>query len=219
MEQRLVRLVAWLREVAAPAKGLFVPVSGGSDSSLCFWICTQAFPEKTVGVFFGSHLRGRDWLEARGKVETYPPPDGTSGEQEIRRWLALLELSVARKGWLVGARNRSEDVFGTYSMASRVVGLLPLAGLWKSEVMQLCAFIGVPDDVLESSRRADPNCGRPAELAEIGLELIDVYLRVREKELPTDAMDRLTPAQVLYLDHVRGQNEFKRALPTRPPRS
>jgi NH3-dependent NAD+ synthetase len=217
MAVRLRRLVAWLREAAAPAKGLFVPVSGGSDSSLCFWLCTQAHPEKTVGVFFGDELRGRAWLESHGRVETYPAPAGTSGEQEVRRWLLLLEISVARKGWLVGARNRTEDVFGTYSMASRIVGCLPLAGLWKSEVMELSALVGVPAEVLASSRRADPNCGRPSELAEIGVELIDVYLRVREGDLPEGEMARLTPAQVAYLDRVRIQNAFKRALPTRPP--
>ena len=72
---------------------------------------------------------------------------------------------------------------------------------------------------MASSRRADPNCGRPAELAEIPLELIDVYLRVREGELPAAERARLTPAQVAYLHHVREQNAFKRALPTRPPTS
>jgi NH3-dependent NAD+ synthetase len=212
MEARLRRLVVWLREAAAPAKRLLVPVSGGSDSSLCFWLCTRAHPEKTVGVFFGGELRGRAWLEAQGRVETYPAPGGAPIEQEVRRWLMLLEMSVARGGWLIGARNRTEDVFGTYSMASRIVGCLPLARLWKSEVMELSALVGVPEEVLASSRRADPNCGRPWELAEIGVELIDVYLRVREGDLPAGEL-----AQVAYLDHVRSQNAFKRALPTRPP--
>jgi NH3-dependent NAD+ synthetase len=118
---------------------------------------------------------------------------------------------------LVGSRNRSEEVFGTYSVASRVVGCLPLAGLWKSEVMDLCHQVGVPPEVIASSRRADPNCGRPQELAEIGLELIDLYLRVQEKELPDAALAALTARQLQYLEHVRTQNRFKRGLPGRPP--
>jgi NH3-dependent NAD+ synthetase len=93
---------------------------------------------------------------------------------------------------------------------------MPLAGLWKSEVMALCNFIGVPSEIMQSSRRADPDCGRPPEMAEIPLELIDLFLRAN----PGSASVRrlLTPAQIAYLTSVRDRNAFKRALPTKAPR-
>src|SRR4051794_29704580 len=115
----LDRLVGGLHAGAVPATRLLVPVSGGSGHAPCFWICTRAWPDKTLGVFFGERLRGRAWLEAHGLVETLPTPEGDHREQEVRRWTTLLEMSATRGGWLVGSRNRTEDALGTYSMASR----------------------------------------------------------------------------------------------------
>ena len=117
-------------------------------------------------------------------------------------WMALVELCLERHTWLTGSRNRTEEVFGTYSVASRVVGCLPLAGLWKSEVIDLCQQVGVPAEVIESSRRADPNCGRSQELAEIAFDLIDRFLRVQEGELPEAALAALNPGQFRYLSSV-----------------
>jgi NH3-dependent NAD+ synthetase len=168
-------------------------------------------------VYFGETLLARGWFEGLGPVEINPPPPGSPKQREVRRWMGLVELSLERRCWLVGSRNRTEEVFGTYSIASRVTGCLPLAGLWKSEVMELCQQVGVPTEVMASSRRADPNCGRPQELAEIGLELIDHFLRVREGELPEGALASLSDAQIRYLESVHVQNRFKRGLPARPP--
>jgi NH3-dependent NAD+ synthetase len=219
MDRRLARIIDWLQEAAESSPGLLVPVSGGSDSALCFWICTRALPGRATGVHFGEGLLARDWFESLGPVELNPPPPGDPKQREIRRWLALLEQSVGRGHWLVGSKNRSEEVFGTYSVASRVVGCLPLAGLWKSEVMELCRQVGVPEEVISSSRRADPNCGRPLELAEIGLELIDIFLGVKEAELPEASLSALSQAQLRYLETVLAQNRFKRSLPVRAPLS
>lgn len=217
MDQRLAIIIDWLRSAAESSPGLLVPVSGGTDSALCFWVCTRALPGRAVAVYFGEELRARSWFEGLGPVEIKPPPPGNPKHQEVRRWLAMLELSLERRYWLVGSRNRSEEVFGTYSLASRVIGCVPLAGLWKSEVMELCHQIGVPLEVIASSRRADEKCDRPPELAEIGLELIDIFLRVHEGELPESALAALSTAQVGCLDRVLAQNRFKRGLPSRAP--
>jgi NAD synthase len=157
------------------------------------------------------------WLESLGPVEVRPSPPGDRVQREVRRWLALLELCAERQNWLIGSRNRTEEVFGTYSVASRVAGGLPLAGLGKSEVMELCRRVGVPQEVIASSRRAVPKCGRPEELAEIGLESIDLFLRVQEGELSEGALAALSAEQVRYLEAVLAQNRFERGLPTRPP--
>jgi NH3-dependent NAD+ synthetase len=217
MDPRLTHLIDWMRLAAASSPGLLIPISGGSDSALCFWICTRALPKKVSAVYFGEALLARSWFEGLGPVEIRPSPPGNPKQREVRRWMDLLELSLERRCWLVGSRNRTEEVFGSYSIASRVIGCLPLAGLWKSEVMELCQHVGVPMEVIASSRRADPNCGRPQELAEIGLELIDHFLRVQEGELPEGALAALSDAQVRYLENVHVQNRFKRALPTRAP--
>jgi len=225
-EPRILQLINWVREHAAPAHKLLIPISGGSDSALAFYICARAYPEKTVAVFVGKPgaLRCREWFESIGKV-TYEPIGrrgkaagaAVHGEAEIARWARFLTLSNASGSWLVGSRNRTEDFTGLYSLASRVATFLPLANVWKSDVMALCDLAGVPQAVTASSRHADPDCGRPQALAEIPLETIDLFMKVVCGEKAVNALETLTQGQIDYLARVVAQNEFKRLLPTKGP--
>lgn len=217
-DARVLQLVNWVYDNAARAKQLFVPISGGTDSALNFAVCSKAYPEKTVGVFVGpqERLRCSSWFEETGKV-MYLPPLAFPGDAEIARWAQFLELSKSANGWLVGSRNRTEKHTGNYSLASRVATFLPLGKTWKSEVMELCAQIGVPAEVIASSRRADPDCGRPQELAEIPLEMIDLFCKVRVGIKGADTLEVLTRPQVDYLTHMCEQNEWKQYLPTEGP--
>lgn len=54
-------------------------------------------------------------------------------------------------------------------------------------------------------------------MAEIPLEQIDVFLRVKLQELPATALEALGEATVNYLDGVYTRNQFKRVLPKRGP--
>jgi NH3-dependent NAD+ synthetase len=218
MDPRLKALVEWIHHSAASAKGLLVPVSGGSDSALCFWLCMQAYPQKTIAVHAGGALRRQDWFTSVGPVEFVETP-GNYAEREEMRWARFLALGLERSLWLVGSRNRTEDLLGTYSLSSRLATFLPLVGTWKSEVMALSEIIGVPRDILDSSRRADPDCGRPAELAEIPFETIEGYLKAVFAEWgPTPDRTDLTPEQQAYLNRVLDANEFKMHLPIRGPK-
>jgi len=216
MDDRIDTYIDWIKGSARPANGLLVPVSGGSDSALAFWLCRQAYPDKTVGVHFGTDLRCRQWFESVGEIRTLPQPRRKQ-DRDMQRWAKSLAVAMSERRWLVGTLNRTEDALGTFSQASRLATYLPLAGLWKSEVMELCQLIGVPAAVLESSRRADPDCGRPQELAEIPLELIDLFLRVKESELSAEALAALNEAQLAYLQGLYQRNRFKQRLPTRSP--
>lgn len=213
------RLIAWIAENTKSAKGLLVPVSGGSDSAVLFSLCRQAAPEKTKAVYAGARetLRCRHWLEEVGPISYLPPPE-TSDDPELSRWLDFIKLSRSQKARLVGSRNRSEEVMGSYSLASRMVTYLPLAGLWKYQVMELAAFIGVPAEILESSRKADPDCGRPKELAEIPLESLDLFLRVKVGELEQSELKVLTAEQIEYIEKLYQGNQFRKTLPLVGPR-
>jgi NH3-dependent NAD+ synthetase len=214
MAHTVVELIDSIRTTAASAGTLLVPVSGGSDSALCFFLCAKAFPEKAVAVHAGTSIRAEKWFRSVGPLEFSVPP-GDHGEREEMRWGRFLALSLARRAWLVGSRNRTEDELGTYSLASRVATYLPIVGVWKSEVQRLCEEVGVPDEIIASSRRADPDCGRPPELAEIPFESIERYLQAGEGA--SAASMQLTDGQRAYLASIKDRNSFKRSLPLRGP--
>jgi NH3-dependent NAD+ synthetase len=219
LDTRLTEIIEWVRRTTNgnECQGLFVPVSGGSDSALCFWICTRALPPgRVVGAYFGANLRCRHWFEQLGPVRFLPAPPPEM-HPEAARWASALSLSLATRGWLVGTRNRTEEVLGAYSLASRVATYFPLAGLWKTEVMETARAVGVPDEVLASSQRADPICGRPLEMAEIPFEIVDRFLRARIGERPMSDLQGLPELTLAYLDSVYTRNQFKKGLPLRAP--
>lgn len=217
MDERIVRLLEWIETEARLAPALLVPVSGGSDSAFVFWLLNQKYRAKTTGIYIGSpdKLRERAWFQSVGQVVSVPQPP--EGDPEAARWALVSVRARTSDAWLVGSRNRSEHVFGTFSLASRVATFLPLAGVWKSDVMTLCAAIGVPDGITASSRKADPECGRPANLAEISLESIDLFLQVKTGELDSGALAVLTFEQVQYLNRLFQNNQFRRSLPVCGP--
>ena len=70
MNPSIEKLVSWIRTAAAGAHGLLVPISGGSDSALCFWLCRQALPGKVIGVHAGRELPPPPFFA--------PPPPGAN---------------------------------------------------------------------------------------------------------------------------------------------
>ena len=197
--------------------GLLVPVSRGTDSALCYWLCKQVIPAKTQAVHFGDNLPAREWFESLGSVETIPLPTGPES-RELGRWAMLSSLSMRRRVWLVGSRNRTKDVFGTFSLASRVATYYPIVGLWKTEVMELCQMVGVPQELIQSSRYPDIQCGRTEQMAEIGIEKIDQFLKVKEGEMPVSTLADLGEDHRHYLEQTYRKGQFKRKPPIRAPR-
>lgn len=214
MEEKLKRLIGWIRETAAPARGLLVPVSGGTDSALTFWLCAQAYPEKLMAVHVGTDLPHAAWFRIHGRVERLPD---VAGEDDIGRWARFLRLSIAGDRWLVGSRNRTEHELGQFSLASRLASYLPIAGLWKSEVLAACRQIGAPDAMIARSLEADPDCGRPAELSAIPYETTEAFLREKNGEAPPGSAP-LDAGQRAYLEGTLRGDAFKPRLPTCGPR-
>lgn len=211
---RLYQLIDQIQQTAAGANGLLVPVSGGSDSALNFWLCAQAFPERTLAVHAGENLRCHEWFNSVGKLVLINTP-GRYTEREEIRWGRFMAMSLNKSAWLVGSRNRTEDMLGTYSLASRLATYLPLVNVWKSEVMELCQAIGVPKEIIASSLRADPDCGRPPELAEIPFAKIEAVLRSQISGDQSEALATVSPQEASYLETLINRNAFKKTLPIR----
>lgn len=195
----------------ASAKRLIVPISGGSDSALTFSLLSKLYPDKTMGIYIGSDLREKKWFEETGPTSLLDVGPEIA-KSETYRWATILNYTLLQGGWLVGSRTKTEDLLGTYSLASRVATYLPLVNIWKTDVMAMCKALKVPKAILDSSRKADPDCGRSPEMAEIPLEVIDNYLKYTVSGLGSVDPDP-TPEQMAYLGSIRAFNQFKSMLP------
>jgi NH3-dependent NAD+ synthetase len=214
MDEKLQKLRDWVRTSLPEGRGALIPVSGGSDSALAFYLYSATLPERTVGIYFGDHLRAKTWFETTGTMRLLEKP--LHGNPEVERWATLLEASIAEHRVLIGTRNRTEDILGTYSAASRLAAHQPLAGLFKSDVLALCEYVGVPQEIIDSSKEADPECGRPEELARIPFEAADLF--AKEKiGLVAPQTAPLDDAQRAYLEALYIRNHFKKELPLLGP--
>jgi NH3-dependent NAD+ synthetase len=216
LEDLLIRA----RVALSDAPTLYVPVSGGSDSALVFWLCNQIKPNATIGLHAVKHtypplpkddlgIKCADWFQGVGEVRKIE----LEWFSEENRWANFLARAQGKfhyyqKGWLVGCTNKTELTLGTYSLASRVAPILPIASIWKSDVVRLCQAIGVPEIILEGSRHADLDCGRPEQMAEIPFEIVDSFCKQ-----PEIKSEMLTEAQYSYLVEVYNSNLWKNDLP------
>jgi hypothetical protein len=133
--ESLATIIQWIRSTTdvASGRGAMIPVSGGSDSALCLWLCAQALPrDRVMAVYIGQNLRCAEWFESQAPIRYIAELSKSVDIQhvEAERWALMLSQALAFRGWLVGTRNRTEEVFGTYSLASRVATYLPLHGLF-----------------------------------------------------------------------------------------
>lgn len=214
MDDKIQHLEAWVRKAMPHDHGVIIPVSGGSDSALAFWLYATVLPEKTVGVYFGDALRAREWFERTGTMRYLATP--ASGNPEVARFATVLEIALAENRILVGTRNRTEDILGTYSTISRVASQQPLMGLFKSEVLALCEQVGVPAEIIASSREADPECGRPEALARIPFDAVDEFAKEKVGLAPNDTAS-LASDQRAYLEALYTRNQFKQQFPLTGP--
>jgi len=215
-QEMIDALVAWIRKVTPPDVQVLIPVSGGSDSALCFSLYNQAIPGRVEGVFIGTALRAKAWFEQQGTMY-YSDLQTNGPSPEVERWAHFLTLGIQQNRALVGSRNRTEDTLGTFSHASKVCSFLPLANLWKSQVMELCDFVGVPGEIIASSRRADPACGRPKRMADIPFEVVDAFL-CSKLGLPCPVLAPTGSAdQLHYLEQVYAGQSYKKHLPFKGP--
>lgn len=119
--------------------------------------------------------------------------------------------------WLMGTRNRTEDLLYTYSNASLACGIQPLVHLWKSEVLSISKYLGVPQIAIEKSCDVDCICGRQRLPAQ-HIREVDQLLAARLGYTARDAnMDVQLMAQLE--DWIRKQinrSSYKRNIPYTP---
>jgi NH3-dependent NAD+ synthetase len=128
----------------------------------------------------------------------------------------MLSLARHERAWVVGPRNRTEDALGTYSLASRAATFFPIVGLWKSEVMELCAAAGVPGEIIRSTYQPPAaDCVKLKGLADLPLALIDRILAVEVGDRPQSSLADVDPRAVQVVRDARAKYAFKQRLPLR----
>lgn len=148
------------------------------------------------------------------------------------RWGYLMDLSVVsnikkrvmrlpdEQYWVVGTRNRTEDILMNYSNASTAVSIQPIVHLWKSEILQISKYLGIPQIAINKSCETDCICGR-MQAASQNIKELDLLLMAQQGELSGDFIKNNISVELQnYLNNfIRSQlskNEFKRQIPYFP---
>lgn len=135
-----------------------------------------------------------------------------------QRMAALYDRSVTWGGLVVGTGNKTESLIGyTTLFGDNACAFNPIGDLYKSQVRQIAAAMGVPDQIITKAPSADLWPGQTDE-AEAGFTypVLDRLLFWRvDKRRSIDEMVQLGFDQALVerVDRMIATSEFKRQVP------
>jgi NAD+ synthase len=217
-------------------------LSGGIDSALVAYLVAEAIgADKLLAVLMpyrtsSSASRGdaetivADLGCAHEVVDISPMVDGffaadpdasplRRGNFMARQRMAVLyDRSVTFGGLVVGTGNKTESLIGyTTLFGDSACAFNPIGDLYKSQVRQVAAAIGVPDAVISKAPSADLWPGQTDE-SEAGFSypVLDRLLFWRvDKRRSDEEMTALgfDPALVARVDRMIATSEFKRQVP------
>lgn len=198
----------------AGKKTAVVGVSGGLDSAVTLALCCRALGKKNViAVLLPSSSNSKkDRKDAKrlakklgvktvhSDIEPALYTFGWLSENRIGRanlsarirMAVLYSLAHKYEGLVVGTGNKSELMLGYFTKhGDGGADLFPLGGLYKTEVKQLAARIGIPKRILSKPPSPALWKGQTAE-GELGFsyEEADKVLRAIEKRTPLPVLRR-----------------------------
>jgi NAD+ synthase len=135
-----------------------------------------------------------------------------------QRMIVLYDRSVTWGGLVVGTGNKTESLIGyTTLFGDSACAFNPIGDLYKSQVRQVAAAIGVPDQIIRKPPSADLWPGQTDESeADFSYPVLDRLLYWRVDRRRTD--EEMTalgfdPALVARVDRLIATSEFKRQVP------
>jgi len=182
------------------ARGIVLGMSGGLDSSLVATLCAKAVgPQRVVGVWSGEGpARGAVYNDARDLAKGLGvefrrhdiAPLVTAFRKALRiraderialgnvkarvRMIMLYYIANTERRIVMGTGNKSELACGYFSkMGDGGVDFLPIGDLYKTQVREMAASLGVPERILEKVPTAGLWAGQTDE-DELGIRYADL---------------------------------------------
>ena len=167
-----------------------------------------------VDGFFG--LEGAPGAAGREGLEASPHRRGNFAAR--MRMTVLYDRSVTWGGLVVGTGNKTESLVGyTTLFGDSACAFNPIGDLYKSQVRQLAAAVGVPETIIRKAPSADLWPGQTDEAdAGVSYPVLDRLLHWRidkrrsGEELAAMGFD---PALVERVERMVAGSEFKRQVP------
>lgn len=231
------QISTWLCErlTAASAAGFVAGLSGGVDSATSAALAVRAVgPECVLAVLMPCHSQPDDAALGQLVADAFSIPTVTvdlSGAYDVLmaalppsghplasanvkprlRMVTLYYLAQSRNYLVLGSGNRTEIEVGYYTKhGDGGVDLLPLGGLYKTQVWELARELGVPQQVIERPPSAGLWPGQTDE-GEMGITYaeLDQVLAAIEAGDVSD----IEPATLEKVRDMIARSEHKRALP------
>ncbi|MBI2446033.1 NAD+ synthase [Candidatus Micrarchaeota archaeon] len=212
-----------------------IGLSGGVDSALVFKLCADALGGSNVHAFYLPYFEDADdrrqtqaWakhLDAHYDVYSIKKPvdalceaagkwdDVSRGNFMARVRMSLLYFHARQhQALVVGTGNKSELKTGYFTKyGDGGVDVLPIGGLYKTQVWQMARDIGVPPYFIDKAPSAGLWEGQTDE-AELGIAYkeLDELLQLLESK-PNDAVKKFGEEKVkLVLERMRlGEHKLK----------
>ncbi len=246
LDTELVRrvLVGFLREEAGRfgfRRGV-IGLSGGIDSAVSCFLASEAFgPENLLALLMPYRTSSPSSLEDAQEVvrqlgirseivEITPMVDPffemSPGMDRRRRgnvmararMIVLYDRSVAWKGLVIGTSNKTELLLGySTQWGDSASGINPIGDLYKTQVRQIAAALGVPQRIIDKPPSADLWQGQTDE-GELGITYAEadriLYLlfdmRYRVDEVVNMGFDE---SMVRRLWRLVQRSQYKRQMP------
>jgi NAD+ synthase len=218
-------------------------LSGGIDSALVAYLAAEAIgPENVFSILMPYKTSSP---ESRGDAETVVADlgcpselvdisaivdsyfdDGREDATPLRRgnfmararMMVLYDHSVTWGGLVIGTSNKTEALIGYSTLwGDSASAFNPIGDLYKSQVRQLSAAVGVPEAIITKAPSADLWPGQTDE-AEVGFtyaEVDRILFRLVDRRLSFDEVvaDGFARELVERIDRLVAGSEFKRQVP------
>jgi len=219
-----------------------VGLSGGVDSSLSTFLAREALgPDGVIAVVMPykisspeSAAHAREVTELLGislvevditpqvdaYFERFPDADRVRrGNKMARERMTILyDQSAAKGAFVLGTSNKTEFLLGyTTLWGDMACAVNPIGDLYKTQVRQLAARMGVPDHIIKKAPSADLWAAQTDE-GELGFTYEEVdrllYLMVDERRPAGELAEEFDPQFVEKVRRRMRDTQFKRRMPT-----